>query len=202
MKLIMMKNLILACLSAFVLDACSITHAPPQTAFDLGNGIPNIAHSDLPPILVAEPTVPAWLDNIDMTYRLHYANDQQLHPYANSRWSAPPLQLFSQRLKAGIAAAGGQVLSSTETAGNVPLVLHVDAEDFTQIFDRADHSAGRLALRLSLFNGRMLVGQTTIVKLVDAPGTDAAAGARALAGASDAAIGDTVKWLVSLGLNR
>ena len=206
----MKKNLTsLACFACFVvpllaLDACSITHAPPQAAYDLGNAAAPATgeRTVLPPVLVAETVVPSWLDTADMTYRLQYANDLQLHPYANSRWSAPPVQLFEQRLKAGIAAAGGRVLSSSEAANNVPLVLHVDADDFTQVFDRADHSNGRVALRVSLFNGRALLDQTVIVKQVEAHGADAAAGAHALAGASDAAIADIVHWLGSVDVKK
>ena len=191
-----------------LLNACSIAHAPPQAAYDLGNAAATSAtgatgaRANLPPILVAETVVPTWLDNADMTYRLQYANDLQLHSYANSHWSAPPLQLFEQRLKAGIADAGGRVLSSAEAASNVRFVLHIDADDFTQVFDRADHSSARLALRVSLFNGRALLEQTVIVEQVDARGADAAAGAHALAGASDAAIADIVRWLGSLDLKK
>jgi len=205
MNLIMKKTLMsVACLMVplLVLDACSIAHAPAQAVFDLGNAAAPGTRTDLPAIQVAEPVVPGWLDTADMTYRLQYANDLQLHPYANSRWSAPPLQLFEQRLKAEIAAAGGRVLSSTEAANNVPLLLHIDADDFTQVFDRADHSNGRLALRVSLFNGRALIEQTVIVKQVDARGADAAAGAQALAGASDAAIADIVHWLASVDVKK
>jgi len=207
----MKKNLTcLACFVCFVvpllaLDACSIAHAPPQAAYDLGNAAAAPAAGErtaLPPVLIAEPVVPGWLDTADMTYRLQYANDQQLRPYANSRWSAPPVQLFEQRLKAGIAAAGGRVLSSSEAANNVQLVLHLDADDFTQVFDRADHSNGRVALRVSLFNGRALLDQTVIVKQVEAHGADAAAGARALAGASDAAVADIVHWLGSVDVKK
>lgn len=153
-------------------------------------------------MLVAEPNVPPWLDSFEIFYRLNYANDRQLHPYTNSRWSMPPLQLFEQRLKASIADAGGQVLSVSENANNVPLVLHIDADDFTQYFDQPDLSNGKINLRASLFNHRNLVAQKTFSRQAIAPSNDAAGGARALSAASDLLIADMLKWLSELNLQK
>jgi cholesterol transport system auxiliary component len=167
----------------------------PQALFDLGP-LP-AAHriAGLNPIGVANPSAPAWLDNREMYYRLNYANDRQLHQYANSRWSMPPIQLFEQRLKARIAQAGGTVLSASEGAGNIPLSLHIEAEDFTQTFDSPAHSSGQIALRASVFNGRSLLAQKTFSGHADAPTPDASGGAKSLSDASDAVIADILQWL-------
>ena len=195
-----LQSVLLSATLAASLCACSIAHAPPQAVYDLGNAVTAMPRMTLPPLAVAAPTVPSWLDNVEMIYRLNYANDLQLHPYANSRWSAPPMQLFEQRLKTRIAESGGQVLSASESANNVPLILHVDADDFTQAFDRVNHSVGRIALRISLFDGRKLVAQTTVLEQEDADAADAPGGARALTHASDKAIADIVRWLAGLNL--
>ncbi len=196
----MRKKLLLA-LTTLMLTACSFGgHAPAQTVFDLGAARPALQPTALPPLVVAAANVPSWLDSSDMLYRLNYADERQLHSYANSRWAAPPLQLFEQRLKMRLAEAGGHVLSPTDSAQNVTLVLHVDAEDFTQQFDRADHGSGRIALRVSLFEGRKLVTQASITEQEDAPSPDAAGGARALSRASDLAIADIIRWVAGLNL--
>jgi len=170
--------------------------------YDLGE-LP-VAHIDanLPPMVVVEPNVPPWLDSFELFYRLNYINENQLRPYTNSRWSTPPLQLFEQRLKSSLAAAGGQVLSASENANNVPFVLHIDADDFTQVFERADHSSGQITLRVSLFNHRNLIAQKNFSHQVPAPTSDAAGGAKALASASDACIVDILQWLTALDLKK
>lgn len=197
-----MRTLLTLIPAALLLAACSFgNHAPPQTTFDLGAATPALQPTALPPMVVAAPNVPSWLDDSEMLYRLNYADERQLHSYANSRWSAPPLQLFEQRLKMRLAEAGARVLSSADPAQNVTLALRTEAEDFTQQFDRADHASGRVALRVSLFDGRKLVAQTTITEQEDAPSADAAGGARALSRASDLAIADIIRWIAGLHLN-
>lgn len=198
-----MSKILLLLLATLSLSACSIGgHALPQNTFDLGTATPALQPSALPPMIVAATNVPSWLDNSEMLYRLNYADERQLHSYANSRWSAPPLQLFGERLKLRLAEAGGRVLSSTDGAQNVTLTLRTDALDFTQQFDRADHGSAHVSLRVSLFDGRKLVAQTTIAEQEDAPSADAAGGARALARASDLAIADIIGWIASLNLKQ
>jgi len=104
------------------LTSCATYKASSQVVFDLGELPPAHHNAGLPAMEVAEPNVPPWLDSFEMYYRLSYANDHQVRPYTNSRWSMPPLQLFEQRLKASIAEAGGQVLSSTECCTSTPTI--------------------------------------------------------------------------------
>ncbi len=189
-------------LMSLALAACSLGHTAPQATFDLGAATPALQPASLPPISVAAPSAPSWLDNSEMLYRLNYADERQLHAYANSHWAAPPMQLFGERLKMRLAEAGGRVLSSSDGAQNVALTLRTDALDFTQQFDRADHGSGHVALRVSLFEGRKLVAQTTIAEQEDAQSADAAGGARALARASDLAIADIIRWVSSLNLKQ
>jgi cholesterol transport system auxiliary component len=186
----------------FLPTGCATYKTAPQAIFDLGP-LPAATPADaLPPFGIAEPNVPSWLDSHEMYYRLNYANDQQLRLYANSRWSMPPIQLFEQRLKSRIAQAGGEVLSASENAANVPLVLHIEAEDFTQSFDRPEHSNAQIKLRVSVFNGRSLLAQKSFSSQAEAPSLDAGGGARALSIASDAVIADIRQWLTELALKK
>ncbi len=143
----------------------------------------------LPPIRVADVNAPAWLDGPLMFYRLAYANVQQPHPYATSRWSMTPAQLLGQRLKSRIVQAGGTVLSATDGVANTPL-LRVEADEFIQLFGNAEQSNAQVALRASVFNGAALIGQKLFTQHVSAASADAAGGAKAIASASDAAIDD------------
>jgi cholesterol transport system auxiliary component len=190
------------------LNGCA-TRADTATLYDLGplrieataNTAPATTLTPLPALSVAEVNAPAWLDSPLMFYRLNYTNDQQPRPYANSRWTMAPAQLFGQRLKSRLAQAGGIVLPAADGAANVPL-LRIEADDFTQTFDSPAHSSARIALRATVFNARTMTAQKTFVKQVPAPSADAAGGARALAEASDALIADMIVWLAALPLPK
>jgi cholesterol transport system auxiliary component len=151
----------------------------------------------LPPVSVAEVNMPAWLDSPLMYYRLSYANEQQPRPYATNRWIAPPGRLFAERLKSRIANAGGTVLSASDGATGVR-TLRIEADDFSQVFSAPGQSAGHIALRASVLNGRVLVSQKTFEQSAPAPSADAEGGAKALAMASDAIIAQMITWLGSL----
>lgn len=183
------------------LAAGCATRSEPLALYDFGPLRADQANGSnpggLPPLSVAEINTPAWLDSQLMYFRLSYANQQQTRPYANSRWSMPPLQLFGQRLKARIAQAGGVVLSATDGAAGLP-VLRLDADDMMQNFDSASHSTVQISLRASVFNGRSLLAQKTFSRQAAAPSADAAGGAAAMAAASDALIDDMLHWLAVL----
>jgi cholesterol transport system auxiliary component len=155
----------------------------------------------LPPLSIAEVDTPRWMDSGMMFYRLAYANDQQPYPYANSRWTAPPGQLFGQRLKARIGQGGGAVFSASDGVANVP-TLRIEVDDFSQIFTNPEQSVGRINARASVLDGRTLVAHKNFSREVPAPTADAAGGAKALATASDAVISDIMNWLAGLQLKR
>lgn len=190
-------------LAALLVAGCTVINRPdPVTLFDLGParlkqlppGLPA-----LPPVSVAQVNVPTWLDSTMMYYRLGYANEQQLRPYAQARWTMTPAQLLLQHLKARITQAGGIALATTDGAMNVP-VLRLETDDFTQHFEAPGQSIGQVGLRASVFKGRVLVAQRSFNRQAPAPTADAAGGARALATASDAAINDLMAWLATIDL--
>jgi len=192
-------------LLALVLAGCvSIGQSAPPTLYDLGPLHAAGAASvplNLPPISVAETQAQSWLNNHAMYFRLAYANDQQPRPYADSRWAMAPTLLFSQRLKARLAQAGGVVLSASDGATNIPL-LRLEADDFMQTFSSADLSIAQVVIRASVFNGRTLMAQKTFSRQAPAPSADAAGGVKAFALASDAVIADMMAWLAQLPLNK
>ncbi|MFC3107908.1 ABC-type transport auxiliary lipoprotein family protein [Undibacterium arcticum] len=183
------------------LSGCATRGADPTTQYDFGSLPANATVArKLPPLSIADINAPAWLDNTLMFYRLSYANQQQTRPYAGSRWSMAPAQLFGQRLKARIAQAGGVVLAAADGATNMP-VLRIEADDIIQNFDSSMHSSAQLAMRVSLLGGRSLLAQKTFSRQVAATSADAAGGAAAMAAASDALIDDIIDWLAGLPID-
>ena len=188
--------LLLCCL---LLAGCTSPVKRQAELFDLGLATPAANMPALPPMALAEVSTPEWLDSPAIFYRLAYDGARQPRPYANSRWSMPPAQLFAQRLKARMGQAGGTLLSASDGATGIP-VLHLEADEISQVFDSPEQSAGMVAMRLSVLNGRRLLGQKSFVRRVPASSANAAGGVDAIAAASDAVIADMLQWLASLEL--
>lgn len=186
-----------------VLLAGCASEAPRTTLLDLGPQRTQaaIAASNLPAISVADIQAPAWLDSQLMYYRLDYANDLQPRAYAGSRWTMPPAQLFAQRFKSSLSRNGGVVIAAADGAINVP-ILRLEADEFSQHFESAGKSYGEVAIRASLFDGRVLRAQKMFVQRIPATSADAQGGAAALAAASDAVILDMSTWLANLPPKR
>jgi cholesterol transport system auxiliary component len=188
--------LLLACL---LFAGCTSMKKPQPGLFDLGLAPPAATIPALPPLALADVDTPEWLDSPAIFYRLNYASQHQPRPYANSRWSMPPAQLFAQRLKSRIVQGGSTLLSASDGAVGVP-VLRLEAEEFSQVFTSANQSEGLVAMRLSVLDGRRLLGQKSFLRRAPAPSADVEGGVAALAAASDAVIDDMLQWLAGLGL--
>ena len=182
-----------------LLAGCASVKKPQAELFDLGLATPAAGLPALPPMALAEVNTPEWLDSPAIFYRLAYESPRQPRPYANSRWSMPPAQLFAQRLKSRMGQAGGTLLSASDGATGIP-VLHLEADEISQVFDSPARSDGMVAMRLSVLNGRRLLGQKSFVQRAPAPSPDAAGGVDAIAAASDAVIADMLQWLSRLDL--
>ncbi len=196
-----LRSAAIAMVAGTLLAACA-TSSPSMALYDLGplrsSGAQTATPSaPLPAISIADIEAPAWLDSQMMFYRLNYANDLQPRPYSSSKWAMPPAQLFAQRLKSSLSRAGGVVVSASDGAINLP-ILQLEADDFSQSFESAGQSSAQVAIRASLFDGRVLRAQKMFVKQVPAASADAQGGAAALAAASDAIISEIGTWLATL----
>ena len=194
---------------ALCLSACA-SRAPTMELFDFGplpattqktsqNTAQNTAPQNLPALALSEIEAPPWLDGQTMFYRL-LQSSQQPRAYGSSRWSMSPAQLLEQRLRARYSQAGGVIIQADGTA-NLPF-MQVEIDDFVQNFATPGSSEARVALRVSLFNGRMLMAQKSFARSLPAPGANAAGGASALAAASDAVIDDLLLWIPSVALKK
>ncbi len=190
---------IIAAACALILSGCASQKSQPTTQFDFGPAAPAQAPArGAPgPVVVTDVTGSSALDSERMFYRLSYADPLQARTYANSRWTASPLQLLTQRFKTRLAQSGARVLSETDAASGIPL-LRIDVDDFVQDFGGVSQSTGVVAVRASVFQGHVLLDQRSFRQAVVAPSADAAGGARALAASTDAIAADIVAWLGTL----
>jgi len=163
----------------------------------LGAPVTQMTQAPIAAVVVMDVTGSPALENERMLYRLNYADPLQARTYANSRWSANPLILVTQRIKARLAQSGVKVLSATDTMNNVP-ILRIEVDDFTHAFASASQSEGQVVLRASVFRGHTLLDQKTISRASPAPSADAAGGVRALAASTDAAAADIAAWLAGI----
>lgn len=174
---------------------------PALTRYDFGT-LPDAGGTSsarLPAtIRLSSVAAPPALSSDAFQYRLRYADDHQLHIYAGSRWTEPPPQLLSARLRDQMARRG-RVLDSSDGGPAVP-VLKVELEEFSQVFDQPGVSQGVIRLRATLLRGSTLIAQQSFVAASPAASADAAGGAHALSLASDAAIDQLLAWLAAQSL--
>ncbi|WP_025918199.1 ABC-type transport auxiliary lipoprotein family protein [Herminiimonas sp. CN] len=189
-----------------LLAGCA-THVGPVNLYDFGplpevNPTNALGSGTVPTALsIAAMQAPAALNSQQMLYRLSYVNDLQTRAYAGSRWSMAPAQLLEQRLKARLAQAGTVVLSGSEGANTLP-TLRIEVDQLIQNFSSPQQSEAQLALRATLFNGRIPLAQKSFRQQTAAASADAAGGARAMAEASDALINALIAWLAGMPLQK
>ena len=150
-------------LSILLIGGCSALPDKPvrPAVYDFGPGLvpkatpaPAASGVALSPLLLADIEAPATVDGTAVLYRLAYADVQQLRPYAQARWSMPPAQLVRQRLRDQLSQQR-VVLNPAE--GPAGWILRLELEEFTQVFETPDRSAGLVRLRAPLLetvNGR------------------------------------------------
>ena len=189
------------------LTACGVLQPPVRAVvYDFGPGVlvlaqPTIAAAPaLPALVLADVEAPASLETTAVLYRLAYSDAQQLRPYAQARWSMPPAQLVRHRVRETLGQQRAVLLQHEGVGtGGPALTLRVALEEFSQLFDAAEHSAGLVRLRATLSQsgagGERLVAQRSFVVQRDSASADALGGVRALTAATDAAIAELDQWV-------
>jgi cholesterol transport system auxiliary component len=215
---------------ALLLTGCA-SQRPAETykVYDFGPAplqVPaaEVAARMAPLVLFDTQTTPS-LEGNAMLYRLAYADAQQLKPYALARWSMPPAQLISQRLRQHLGlqravVAPGELLpasaprfaaSATAVPVSAPspslaaplLNLRLVLEEFSQVFDSPADSHGLLRVRATLTQrasgSETLLAQRSFVVQQPAPSPDAVGAVRALTAASDQLALQLEAWLALWG---
>jgi cholesterol transport system auxiliary component len=184
----------------------------------------NPGTAKLPPLELASVHTSVALNSTAVWYRLAYADVQQLKPYTLARWSMPPAQLVGQRLRSQLglhravlspgdialarparisASAAVAATPLPSTAAQTILNLHLELEEFSQVFDSPEQSSGVLHLRATATQrsaaGETLLAQRSFIIKHPAPTPDASGGVRALTQATDQAVAEIEAWLAQVG---
>lgn len=204
-----LRFLLSAACAALALAGCSAVPDKPgrATRYDFGPGpvaaAPAAAQTLAPLVLAEIETSSAW-DGSALLYRLGYADGNQLLPYAQARWSAPPPQLIRQRLREVLSRQrpvldAGESSALARADGKMPRVLRLQLEEFSHWFETPRQSWGLIRLHATLTEntpaGERLLAQRSVSLRQPAPSPDAAGGVRALAAATDAAAQEIAQWL-------
>ncbi|MCA8096659.1 ABC-type transport auxiliary lipoprotein family protein [Burkholderia contaminans] len=160
--------------------------------YDLGPATSVVSAGPGPALKVLDVAAPDVLDSDKFAYRLAYVDAQHVAVYRDSRWTAPPAQLLTQRLR-GALSSRGTVLEGTD--GVRAPTLKVDLNEFEQVFDGQSQSHGAVTARATLMLDGKVLGQRTFVARAPSSTPDAAGGARALATASDQLVSQIAAWV-------
>ncbi|WP_175976668.1 ABC-type transport auxiliary lipoprotein family protein [Burkholderia sp. BCC1047] len=160
--------------------------------YDLGPASSVTTTGSGPALKVLDVAAPDALDSDKFAYRLAYADAQHVAVYRDSRWTAPPAQLLTQRLR-GALSSRGTVLEGAD--GVRAPTLKVDLSEFEQVFDGQSQSHGAVTARATLMQDGKVLGQRTFVARAPSSTPDAAGGARALAAASDELVSQIAAWV-------
>ena len=154
--------------------------------YDLGPATPVVTAGTAPALKVLDVVVPDALDSDKFAYRLAYVDAQHVAVYRDSRWTAPPAQLLTQRLRGALREGADGVRAPT---------LKVDLNEFEQVFDGQSQSYGAVTARATLTLDGKVLGQRTFVARAPSSTPDAAGGARALAAASNELVSQIAAWV-------
>jgi len=172
------------CLFALCLYAC--TPVPRDIRlYSVQTGIP-VRSLPAKVLLTHIDAAPVYLSR-DIAYRLSYT-DNKPHPYADSRWAAPPVEQLASSLRAG---AGGQLLKLDEHPQLAHYILDIELVTYDHVFSGAQQSHGEIYLKYALthLRTRRKLNQDTLHIVVPAGSADAHGGVMALEKANrDAAI--------------
>ncbi|WP_415877201.1 ABC-type transport auxiliary lipoprotein family protein [Burkholderia ubonensis] len=183
----------LAALTLALAAGCASENAALSNArYDLGPAGPVATAGRGPALKVLDVAAPEALDSDKFVYRLAYADAQRMAVYRDSRWTAPPAQLLTQRLR-GALSSRGAVLEGAD--GVRAPTLRIDLSEFEQVFDGESQSHGAVTARATLTQDGKVLGQRTFVARAPSSTPDAAGGARALAAASDDLVAQIAAWV-------
>lgn len=201
----MMKVLLLIGI-ACLFSGCTVLHKShsAMATYDLGTqshtqGRLQPSHKTRKSILIADATVPTWLDSTAIHYRLLYHNPSQSYSYANSRWKASPAAILTQQIRDRIVAnTDEQVIKNSSTA-KTDYILHIELEEFMQLFDTTQDSHAVIGVRASLIerSSRNLFAQKDFNIQEKTPTADAAGAVFALGTASNQLIDQLIAWLAT-----
>jgi len=124
-------------------------------------------------------------DSTDMHYRLAYRDVAELHAFVQSRWAAAPAELYRKQLLRAADGAAGRC------------TLEVELHEVTQVFLSKESSEALLELRARLADGNATLAEKRLRIAQPGAGGAAAAGAAAMAKATDRSIAELAAWIAA-----
>jgi cholesterol transport system auxiliary component len=173
-------------------------HPPTPVLYDLDSIRPVPVSSARLHTNIAIPPIgaPSWLRTPSLLYRLGYTAQPGPAPYTSSRWSAPPAELLTLRLRQAVSASNTGFTLRSLTRGTDGYRLDVTLEEFVQVFSSPRASRCFVTLSATLTGkAERLLAQRTFRGEQQAPSSDAAGAARGLVDASDACLEQILQWL-------
>lgn len=199
----MKKILITICTACFFSGCAAVQKSSVAPAtYDLGqpqqfHQSPKTFRTQKKSLLIADATVPAWLDNTAIHYRLLYHNPSQSYSYGNSRWIASPAAILTQKIRDRIISdTQGQVIKNN-TIAKADYILHIDLDELFHAFDTLDDSHVVIGVRASLIehSTRKLLAQKDFNAQQQSPSANAEGAVFALNLASNQLIDELIEWL-------
>ncbi len=167
--------------------------------YDISDGSvilrPQVVPADVQSVFklrLTEVQAPSWLNSTAMQYRLLYAEAERRLSFAESRWVAPPADLL------GLELTRGRVVNETRFEAD-GCQLHVDLNEFIQVFDTPDSSHSLIEVRATILaprNGK-LMAQRIFTQAAPA-GPDARSGVAGFGVAVRNLTADVRDWLARL----
>jgi len=154
-------------------------------------------HSEIRSLLITNIESIPGFDNHSIYFRLAYINPTRSYTYANSRWAASPAILLSQQLRNKIVINTADLVLKDSSTAKSDYTLHVELEEFTQVFDTIDSSHVVISMRANLVERKshVLLAQQTFSVKQNTTTADAAGAVNALTNASNLLIDELIVWL-------
>lgn len=190
-----------------LISACTVLPKPQATVstYDLGpqpaihtSQLSNQANPIRKSLLIANATAPSWLETTAIHYRLLYHNPTQTYSYANSRWIAAPVALFTQQIRNRIATDTLEFVIKDSATAKTDYVLQIGLEEFMQLFDTATDSRITVSFHASLIERvtRKPIAQKSFYRSDKAPSADAAGAVLAFSKVSNELVDELIDWVV------
>lgn len=204
-RIIRWQAVVCVALAGIALTGCASRRTSSIAVYDFGPGAlvstPQTRMAPLSTLALPAVQTTRALDTTALYYRLYYKDAQQPIPYAQARWSMPVGELIDQKLRNQL----GQRRSLINPDDNLQLgkevrILHLQLEEFSQVFEAPEKSTGLLKIRATLSEpqgkGARLLAQRSFMVQHPSPTPDAAGGVRALSAAVETLGVELEEWLL------
>lgn len=198
----------LLCACTLVLGGCmSTTKTRFTNHYTLGKSTPTITGTPhgQQVLRVSRIAVPPWLEGTAMHYRLDYRHDNRVAAYGRADWIAPPATMLENLIRNTIAAGGDwRAVVGPGSTATADADLHLQLENFSQVFAQPDQSAGFIEATATLVDDRdaSVMAQKHFRVKVPASTPDAQGGAKALGEAGRQFAIQLERWLESAVENQ